>query len=219
MMGKRLRYGPEHNNYYAYLNSDEELAAAKQWEAAQGSRIFLRDCLTCSIALDTNFFDNEKLEYTEIGQLEHNAKVNKDDEAVEVLVAHMVEAIRSLPPYLEASCVAAVPPRPGKEYDLPSILAARIADELELDDITDFFVFKGEKGQVKKEAVEDKWEVWEGAGLVLDIDLADSTVILIDDKYQSGVTANYVAMVLQEHGATEVYGLYAVKTLRDTDNR
>ena len=219
MTGKRLRYGEKHNNYYTFLDSEEEIAAAKEWEASQGSRLFLRDCLTCSIALDTNFIDNENLEYTELGKLEHDAKIGRNMDAVEALVSLMVEAIRSLPPYGRAQYVAAVPPRPGKDYDLPSLLAERIADELELTDITQHFVFGGEKDQVKNKAVEEKWEAWNEAELGLNFDLTGAEVLLIDDKYQSGATANHVAMVLQVCGAAEVYGLFAVKTLRDTDNR
>ncbi len=46
----------------------------------------------------------------------------------------------------------------------------------------------------------------------------DKTIILIDDKYQSGITIQYIAMKLQQAGAHEVYGLSFVKTLRDKDN-
>jgi predicted amidophosphoribosyltransferase len=46
----------------------------------------------------------------------------------------------------------------------------------------------------------------------------DSDVILIDDKYQSGTTMQFVAMKLQEAGARYIFGISLVKTLRDTDN-
>jgi len=42
-------------------------------------------------------------------------------------------------------------------------------------------------------------------------------VILLDDKYQSGTTAQFVASQLYDAGASEVQGLFCVKTWRDTD--
>lgn len=44
------------------------------------------------------------------------------------------------------------------------------------------------------------------------------SVILIDDKYQSGTTINFVASILRGAGAGAIYGLCIVKTARDTDN-
>jgi predicted amidophosphoribosyltransferase len=41
---------------------------------------------------------------------------------------------------------------------------------------------------------------------------------LIDDKYQSGTTAQFVASHLYQAGAAEVCGLFCIKTWRDTDN-
>jgi len=43
-------------------------------------------------------------------------------------------------------------------------------------------------------------------------------VIVIDDKYQSGISIQFVASVLRAAGAGEIFGFCAVKTLRDTDN-
>ncbi|MBF0334071.1 MAG: nickel-dependent hydrogenase large subunit, partial [Alphaproteobacteria bacterium] len=60
---------------------------------------------------------------------------------------------------------------------------------------------------------------YEAAGLTMVPSLTGApAVILIDDKYQSGVTLQYVASRLYQAGARRVYGLCAVKTMRDTDN-
>ena len=46
------------------------------------------------------------------------------------------------------------------------------------------------------------------------------SVILLDDKYQSGTTMHYVAMQMQAAGVDgPILGLVAVKTLRDDDNK
>jgi len=44
------------------------------------------------------------------------------------------------------------------------------------------------------------------------------TVLLIDDLYQSGVTAWSLAKFLKSQGARQVYALACVKSWRDTDN-
>lgn len=55
-------------------------------------------------------------------------------------------------------------------------------------------------------------------GLTAGPSVIGKRVILFDDKYQSGMTLQFVASKLLEAGATDVYGLCAVKTWRDTDN-
>lgn len=217
-----LRYNPVFDNYWHPLHSDHDTLVVEEWEKQQGTRVFLRDCLSCSIALDFNFENNTSGKHTSTGQLEENAKHKADSASIEALVVLFMEAIVSLPHYNSATVIAAVPPRPGKAFDLPSKLAARLAEEFGLNDVTPLFGFDGTKGQTKDMPYDKRWEAWTAAGLGMQKSaeklLKDQAVILIDDKYQSGVSANFVAMILQQHGAAEVYGLYAVKTLRDKDN-
>jgi predicted amidophosphoribosyltransferase len=53
----------------------------------------------------------------------------------------------------------------------------------------------------------------------VDVDLQDADVILLDDKYQSGATANFVGGKLYEAGADRVLGLFCVKTWSNSDNQ
>jgi predicted amidophosphoribosyltransferase len=205
------------------LNTPEEENIVKEWVESQGSRVYLRDCLSCSIALDVIMKDVNTGERTALGELEYNAKINDDEKAVTALAGHLVTAIQSLPLYNTVKFIAAVPARPGKTtQDLPTELAARIARELDLTDLTGEFRYAGTREQLKALPLAERWAAWEGAQLSLtdegEVLLTGDSVILIDDKYQSGVSANFVAMILQQHGASDVYGLYAVKTMRDTDN-
>ena len=89
-------------------------------------------------------------------------------------------------------------------------------------DVTGGFVFGGQKTSVKTSTFDEKWNVWESARVSFQnspaFNVNGKTVILIDDKYQSGITIQYIAMKLQQAGAHEVYGLSFVKTLRDTAN-
>lgn len=102
------------------------------------------------------------------------------------------------------------------------MLASRLATKLGLTDLTSHFIYGGPKDQLKEMPLAERWVAWEGAKLSLSVAgaaiLKGHPVILIDDKYQSGVSANFVAMLLQQNGASDVYGLYAVKTMRDSDN-
>ncbi len=72
--GLDLFYSSQFNNHYRVVESDEELQAIQQWEDRQGRRVFIRDCLSASIALDTNLVDNESAQYTHIGSLESRGK-------------------------------------------------------------------------------------------------------------------------------------------------
>ena len=71
---------------------------------------------------------------------------------------------------------------------------------------------------MKALSLDKKWKALEAASLQVGKQVNRKKVILIDDKYQSGTTAQFVAAKLYEAGAQVVYGLFCVKTWRDTDN-
>ncbi|MBU1223377.1 MAG: hypothetical protein KKA22_00800 [Gammaproteobacteria bacterium] len=220
MTGFQLKHSIQFWNYWHRIGDDDELAKIQDWESSQGSRVFLRDCLSLSIALGINFVDNQSHQHTELGELEHQAKQQQNKEAIKSLAKRCAETINELPFYKGADFIAAVPPRPGKEFDLPSWVAKLVSVVTGKPDITSNFSFGNTKASVKEVALEEKWAAWEAADLKVNgIDLAGKKVILIDDKYQSGTTIQFVGMVLQKFGASEVYGLSLVKTLRDTDNQ
>ncbi len=205
------------NNYMRYLKTEDAVSRCKEWQERQGTRCYLKDCLSCSIALDKNFMDQTE-KHTITGDLEYRAKYQQDLGAANALVALLQATIQELPFYHDAPLVCAVPPRPGKSFDLPSYCAAEIARRLGLTDITPRFSCLRPRRQIKELPLPEKWDALEESGLSLDFDLAGQDVILLDDKYQSGVTANFIGMLLQQRGAGRVLGLYAVKTRSNTDN-
>lgn len=201
------------------IKTENEFIIIEQWVSKQGSRVFLRDCLDLSIALDHNFATSEGYNYTTLGNLESRAKNERREPAITSITDQLVAAIRDLPGYRDATHVTAVPCDASKTYDLPRELAARVAAELGLPDITPHFKFERLKEKIKEKTLDQKWDTWERAGVSIDIDLdRKSNVIIIDDKYQSGISAQFVGAKLQAAGAMRVYGLYVVKTLRDSDN-
>jgi hypothetical protein len=220
-LGVELKPGGRPGAWWRPIRSEEEFERVKAWVQAQGTRVFLRDCLTSSIALDLNLVEADGAPdgHTLLGELESRAKTERDEDALTALTDAFCDAIRDLPRYREAALIAAVPPRPGKPYDLPQTLAERIAAALSITDVTSRFAFAAAKGTVKTAAVEAKWAEWEKSGLSFAPPLIGRpAVILIDDKYQSGTSINFVASRLREAGAGDILGLCAVKTWRDTDN-
>lgn len=220
--GLRLfRNDNEYGGYWRSIQSEEEFQRIKAWVDRQGSRVFLRDCLDMSLALGMNIAmeGGASLGHTELGDLESRAKNSEDPAAIDALVDHFAAAIAELPRYRDTKMIAAIPPSPGKTYDFPSVLVGRLAERLGLQDITSRFQFAERKGSVKATKLEDKWETWAKAGVTFSPRLLDRpSVILVDDKYQSGCSAHFVASVLREAGAGCIFGIYAVKTLRDSDN-
>jgi hypothetical protein len=207
--------------YWRSIQNENEFQRIKAWVDHQGSRVFLRDCLDMSLALGMNIALEEGAPpaHTELGDLESRAKNSADPAAIAALEDRFAATIAELPRYRDAKLIAAIPPSPGKTYDFPSVLVGRLAERLGLQDITSRFQFAEPKGSVKSTKLEDKWETWAKAGLAFSPRLMNRpSVILVDDKYQSGCSAHFVASVLREAGAGCIFGIYAVKTLRDSDN-
>ncbi len=212
----------EYKNYYRIIGSNEELEVIASWEKQHGSRVFIRDCLYASLALDTNFVDNESCQRTEIGDLEYRGKNNQEQKAINQLVDIIAKTINDLPFYEGADFICSVPSGSDKKFNLPSSVTSLVSAKISKQDITKGFVFGKQKSSVKASTFDEKWDVWEDAQISFqnnpEFNVDDRTIVLIDDKYQSGITIQYIAMKLQEAGANEVYGLSFVKTLRDTDN-
>ena len=221
MMGKfRLQYSEKYGNYWHFINGNE-IEDVRGWERAQGSRVFIRDTLSTSIALAEYSSDPSEHQRTPIGELVYQAKYQVNQEAIQALSGRMAETIRSLPYYRIAHGVCAVPPCPTKtRTDLPTQIAALVAKELGVDDLTAGFQYQGTKAELKGLPLEQKWPALEAAGITYAGGRLDGKkIILIDDLYQSGVTMQFIAMKLQDAGAHHVYGLSMAKNLSDTDNQ
>lgn len=117
--------------------------------------------------------------------------------------------------------VSAVPSRPNSNR-LASQLARHVAETKGLEFIEPRLTIK--KGQMKELALEKKIERWceiysKEDALTLDpSEIEGRTVVIVDDLYQSGITMWSYAKALKELGASNVYGLACVKSMRDTDN-
>jgi hypothetical protein len=205
-------YGP-----WANFTAEEDIRKAKAWKSKRDKLVFLRDNLDYSVALDLNFASEG--EYTDLGLAEHKAKQNREKPSVNVLCSALSDAIKTLPPYQAADAICSVPPSPEKSWDLPTEMAERIAGGCGKENLSKDIKFTEKKDSVKAISLKQKWKSLEGANLQVDPEkVKGKTIILVDDKYQSGTTAQFVAAKLYEAGAKSVLGLYCVKTWRDTDN-
>ena len=211
----------EHNTNSVWLSikNEDDYNRIESWIAAQETTVFIRSLLPLCIALDINVYYDKKIK-TEIGKLENQAKMNECAQSISKLVDICCARIRGMSFYKDASYISAVPANKEKEFDLPTTLVKEIAERLKLVDVTHRFQYRNAKQTLKDASIEDKWQKLEESGLAFTAHRAkNATIILLDDKYQSGATMHYVASRLQQAGFDEIYGLTLVKTLRDADNQ
>ncbi len=204
--------------------NEEEITKIKDWMKAQGALVFLRDCLCLSVALSINF--DKSGDRTTVGQLRNEGKWEKDaskrEDSIHQLADLVEQQILNLPYYKEADLICSVPSPTDKDLDLSSRVAFIVSEKIGKQNITEGFIFGGQKLSIRDASFDEKWKIWEDAKVSFRggdaFDVNGKTVILIDDLYQSGITMQYIAMKLQQAGARKVYGLSFIKTRGDADN-
>ena len=198
---------------WCLIKTEDEFNIIKKWINKQSTIVFIRSLLSSCIALDVNVDIVNEVK-TAIGNLEYKAKHNKDEGSIGALVDLLCDKIN------KEFYIAAVPAHQDKKFDLPTLLAAKIADKLGCHNITNYFSYQNKKQVLKSINIDDKWQELDNAGLVLkQHNLANKPIILLDDKYQSGTTLHYVASKLQQAGFDIIHGLTIVKTMKDDDNQ
>jgi predicted amidophosphoribosyltransferase len=204
-------YGP-----FRFLDGSKEIDPAMRWQQERSDLIFLRDMLNCSVALDFNL--RAAAEYTNLGSAEHAAKQGRIMKAVEFLCGRCANAIATLSVYRHCDVLCAMPPSPDKKWDLPTEIAALVSTRIGIPNVSDQVRFTKTKKSIKALTLDEKWHALEEGQLIVGSGIRGKRIALIDDKYQSGTTAQFTASKLFDAGATEVNGLFVVKTWRDTDN-
>lgn len=222
-----LRKGKEDRGFtFIKDGSEEALKKVRDWLRLVGSFVAIRDCLALSFALD---YDREKGDpkkpQSKIGLVRNRAKTYDkpptDDtyRAADELVKDSLDFLEKMTCYNTTTCTVGMPPsRPDKPFDLPKYLAKKISKKLGIPDLTPTVKTIKERPQLKDARCDKKLESIEGSISVDHQSIKDQTVLLIDDIYQSGVSTNYVAMLMLEAGAKKVYGLACEKTCRNDDN-
>lgn len=211
---KRL-FPSQYGGIWRGIHTNEEYAEFEEFKNKYDDIVFLRDNLDLSIALSMNYEGDER---TEIGELEYQAKFNNDESAEEELIDKCKEWIEELPFYKHADHICAMPSSNADEESLPKRIVNSLTD-LDFTDISKQVLWSSKTRKVKDaETIEEKLEILEESGLVIedDLNIQGKTIILFDDLYMSGISTQYVAMKLKEAGADRVFGLSIVKSRSNT---
>lgn len=210
--------------FWASFPDQKSFDEAVAWCEDRKNYIYLYDALTCSAALGQNKLSSDTPDYTEVGRLVSLAKEQENQAAINQLVSMITTFLELHPIFKKVDYICAMP-APHKKYDLPRALAATVSGQIKVENLTKFFIFKGEKTSAKKVKSDDpdwfekKWQILEEAQMEYNgPSLKGKSVLLIDDNYQSGTSVQFIASILQKHGATQIYSLCMTKTLGDRGN-
>jgi predicted amidophosphoribosyltransferase len=172
--------------------------------------------LTEAYALDFNFQQGVlPLTRTEVGELEHLAKDHQDAAAIAEVARRLADVIRRHPTLARADVITAMPPRPSSNFHLPVELVKQIGTHLGRP--VGLNITKAEHPKLRTLPIDQKLAALANI-FTLGESVQGKTVLVVDDLYQSGVTAWSLAKFLKSHGAREVYALASVKSWSDTDN-
>lgn len=207
------KYGDQ--KYYWSIKSEEEYTHFEEFIEEYKNIVFLKDNLDLSLALLMNYIEDNR---TEIGELEYQAKFNKDREAEAALTEICKDWLERLPFYKLVECICAMPGSNPTEESLPHRIVSHLTG-FKFKDISDLVYWKSKTRSIKDaESAEEKMEILEESDLKIapDADLKGKAVLLFDDLYMSGISMQYVAMKLKEAGANRVFGLCIVKSRSNT---
>lgn len=214
---------------YTYLKNDDEetFETIYQWINNIGQYVVLRDLLALSFAIDYGYIDgNPNNDKTQIGKLRSKAKPYESTPTLETFESadKMFQAcmrfISDIHCYNEVDAIVAMPPsKPDKIFDLPRYLVKKISGELGKPDLSYAVKTIHARPPIKnQETPEAKLKVLEGSVQVDQNIIQGKNILILDDLYQSGFSMNYVAMLLQEAGASKIFGLACEKTSRNDAN-
>lgn len=198
----------KNGRYSKPIKDESQLQKYKEVMEEYKGIVFLRDCLDISIALSMNLDEND--DYTPIGLAEINVKYPNGksiDGYQKLLVDTLQNRLEQFTILGNADCICCIP---TNNPVLPQIVSQ--LNDFKFEDISGSVRWKDKFSSLKDaESLEDKLELLEQFGLVIDADVKGKNVLLLDDMYQSGLTMQYVAMGLKENGANRVYGVSLVK--------
>lgn len=156
--GRRLTFNAQHNQHYCFLKSPQDILEVEAWEMAQGTRVFIRNTLTSTVALDLNFLDNETGTKTLVGAHEEAAKHYKSEESIAFLVEQSRNLIGSIDYLAKADFICGVPAPVEKGFDLPTRVAVDLSKMIEIPDITECFNVTHKPKSLKSCTLDEKWD-------------------------------------------------------------
>ena len=216
------------SRHYTFLKNvtDEEIEEIENWVSIISPYVALRDCLGLSFALDYDKEDGDPNKpQTKMGSLRsrakpYNAEATLDTfSAADELAQACLNFLQKVQCYNSVDTIVAMPPsKPNKKFDLPTYLAIIIAKKWGKTNLSNEICTVRERLPIKNLALEDKFQNLENTIKVYPDVFKGKTVLIVDDLYQSGISINYVGLLLLEAGAKNVVGLACEKTCRNDDN-
>lgn len=213
---------------YTFLKdvNDKDIFRLGKWLNIISGYVAIRDCLALSFALEFDRIGGSpEKNRTLIGQLRGKAKPYNRIATSEVykcadrLIYFCLEFLNKVQSYNGVEVIVGMPPSdPEREFNLPVYLADGIAKGLGKEDLSEYMRTVRQRSGLKDVELDKKIDVLEGTIEVDPQAFRGKNILLVDDLYQSGVTMNYVAMLLLEAGADKIYGLACEKTCRNDDN-
>lgn len=174
--------------------------------------VFLRDCLDLSLSLSMNRIDENTR--TEIGELEYQAKYHPEsseyNNVIVSLTKRMQDLLDSIPFFKDVDYICVVPSSHAFVGEIVSGLK-----EFDFSDISSSLSWNKKTELKNADSLENKLDALLDSHLVIadDVDLEGKSILLVDDLYKSGLTMQYVAMMLKNAGCSHVFGLTLVKSL------
>lgn len=203
--------------YYRVVSDDHEFSEISQWLTENADVVFIKSLFTTAVAACEHYVTSDRR--SRIGELEHSAKYGKSTAATSELVDVLEGIYRRMHEKRRIDALASIPPSTPGQHSLPNVLAARLSERLRVPDLTGSLRWNGPKPSIKELNVDEKWAALESVGLTVDDAFAGKNVLLIDDMYQSGSTAHFVAGAIRAAGADDLHLFAVSKGRRDTDNR
>jgi predicted amidophosphoribosyltransferase len=206
----------QYGGYFRTVTDGSEFAEIEAWIRDRTDLVLIRSLFKTAVASCEHYTASNIR--SSIGELEHSAKYGGSIAARSQLVGVMKRAFDRIHQVPTLDAVVSVPPSTPGNQSLPNFLASRLAEEVKLPDLTTSLRWNGAKGEIKGLAVDAKWGALEKVGLTIGDEVKGKNLILLDDMYQSGATAHYVASRLRAAGAKDLHLLAVSKGKRDTDN-
>lgn len=206
----------QHGGFRRGIKDNDEFEAIEAWVKTHADLVFIRSLFNTAIATCEHYTAANGR--SRIGELEHDAKYIGNASAKGELAKILNGAFNRLYKGLEVEAVLSVPSSKSGTEGLPNFLAATLSATIGRPDLTSQLRWNGPKSSIKELKVDEKWGALESVGLTVGEGISGKNLLLIDDMYQSGATAHFVASRLRAAGANEIHLLAISKGKRDTDN-
>jgi len=207
----------QYGGYYRAVTDDEEFNAIRIWMSQNADVVFIRSLFATAVAACEHYISQNQR--SRVGALEHGAKWNGNVAAREELVGILSNVFGRMHGTRRIDAILSVPSSTAGQPSLPNFLASKLAANTGIPDLTTCLSWNGPKGKIKELSVDEKWQALEKVGLNVLEEVMGKNLLLIDDMYQSGATAHFVASHLRAAGANDIHLLAVSKGRRDTDNK